>query len=119
MRYRLRTLLILMTVVCIYSAWVGYLRSAAAFHRREANRIAHELSRNMGMTTKEIETLVTNIASHSRTRVDALSFGEVDVALGEARLAEHRQAVNHTILANTYDQAILRPWKISSANFSP
>ena len=119
MRFRLRTLLILVTVVCVYAAWVGYMRNAAALHGQEANRIARELAQSTSMTTKDLEVLITNIAAQSTARVDKLSFGSVDTFLGEARLAEHRKAVNHTILANTYDQSILRPWKIFGAHFSP
>src|SRR5688572_16278398 len=44
MRFRLRTLLIVLTVGCVFLAWVAYLRQTAAYHRREAERIAYEIS---------------------------------------------------------------------------
>ena len=83
MRFRLRTLLIFITLCCVYAAWVGYLRNGylrnkAAYHRRESARISAELAIGSSIETKDIATIVSNIASHSRTRVDALSF-QVDV----------------------------------------
>ena len=78
MRFRLHTLLIFITLCCVYAAWVGYLRNKAAYHRRESARISAELAIGSSIETKDIATIVSNIASHSRTRVDALSF-QVDV----------------------------------------
>ena len=37
MRYSLRTLLIVMTVACMYLAWVGYCRQMGTFHRQQSS----------------------------------------------------------------------------------
>jgi hypothetical protein len=117
MRFRLRTLLLVTTLCCVYAAWVGYLRNKAAYHRRESARIAAELAVGASMETNDIETLVSNIASHSRSRVDALRF-QVDLP-NDPDLKKHCLAVNHQILARAYEQATLRPWKILDTRFSP
>ena len=117
MRFRLRTLLIVVTLCCIYAAWVGFLRNKAAYHRSESAKITAELAAGMGMETKDIEAIVSNVASHSRSRVDGLRF-QVEVP-ADPGLERHRLAVNHQILAKAYDQSIVRPWKIFDARFSP
>jgi len=117
MRYRLRTLLMLTTICCVYAAWVGFVWNKAAYHQREANRIAAELALSAEWETKEMKTLISNIASHSHGRVDGLRF-QVEVPF-DPYLAKHCQAANHQILANTYNQATVRPWKIFEASFSP
>jgi hypothetical protein len=125
MRYSLRTLLILVSLCCVYAAWVGYLRNRAEYHRRESARIVNELSIQTDMEVKEIDTLVLNIAARSRGRVDSLRFGvqplgkPVEYFDDNTTMARYRKAVNHQILAATCDKALWQPWRIVNARFSP
>src|SRR5437867_1010646 len=103
MRYRLRTLLILMSLCCVYAAWVGYLRNKAERHRRESARIINELAVRSDWEAKEVYTLVSNIASKSRGRVDSLRFSNTTFPdgkpyveyLNDDFMRTYRKAVNH------------------------
>src|SRR5437588_5705166 len=102
MRYRLRTLLILMSLCCVYAAWVGYLRNKAEHHRRESATMQGKLATRLEMDVIEIDTIVINIASKSRGRIDSLRFGtSVDGFFDrdDEEMAEWRRAANHRILA--------------------
>jgi hypothetical protein len=122
MRYRLRTLFVLMGLCCVYAAWVGYVRSRAEHHRRESAAIQGNLASQLEWELREVDTLVTNIASRSRVRIDSLRFGTSGGGVfdrDDEEMAQWRRAANDQILAQTYDDAVLRPWKVLDARFSP
>src|SRR5438045_1952624 len=64
MRYRLRTLLIVVTVACLYLAWVAYLRQHAQFQRQAAD-------------------LVSQIAAAERHTRDETDLGILALAAGK------------------------------------
>lgn len=63
MRYRLRTLLIVVTIVGVYLARVGNLIHKAHFHRSEAESIARRISLVEGDSALEVEVAVQRLAA--------------------------------------------------------
>ncbi|HEY2414146.1 MAG TPA: hypothetical protein VGI40_18015 [Pirellulaceae bacterium] len=121
MRYRLRTLLILITVAAIVCARIAYLRQRSAMHRQAAtqiltriNQMSEAQARNAlrrllagGIPIKTIEvtsmeTAVTALENQSGTG----QIVEVD------RTADWQRALHHEALAIRYERAAYRPWLV-------
>jgi hypothetical protein len=121
MRYRLRTLIILITVAAIICGRIAYLRQQAAVHRQAATQSlmlidgmtdahARKALRRLladGLPVQTIEvssvgTPVTALQNHS-------GYGQiVDVD----RTADWQRALRHEALAMKYERAVYRPWLI-------
>jgi hypothetical protein len=117
MRYRLRTLLIVVTVLAAVLARIAYLKRQRDFHRREVNRVVTQLATFHHYGGREIERRVSEIAAKEgpNTRGIAIyadmpweySSSEYDDMFTNWHLARQ-----HQILANRYNQAIYCPWEL-------
>jgi hypothetical protein len=96
MKYSLRSLMIVVTLVCVLLGRIAYLRQCAEFHRRNADRCALEFQTIYGIHPHE-------------------SFKMLGVhhPLIESKFRAHEQ------LAREYDAAIYRPWTIVDAPLPP
>ena len=110
MRYRLRTLLILVTLAALYFGWVAFARQRATFHRsKAADLVAAIASSGVGMSQRELQMWTELLASDR-----AQTYG--NPALGElisTSLTRHHweTAIDHEALANAYDRAGWQPWR--------
>src|SRR4051794_29740583 len=102
MRYRLRTLLIVMTLVCAYLAWVAYCRREAACHREQSSVLITVVAKREGRDRKWIEGAVREYFNY---------YGEPDNSNFEP---VYRSAVNHERMARKYDRAAWFPWVLIS-----
>jgi hypothetical protein len=115
MRYRLRTLLIVLTVGCAFLAWVAYLRQTAAYHRREAERLAFQIADYTLSNENLVHDAVELYAAEGRVSEEDLiwhpNYGRGLIIDDEAR-ADWDSAVRHQRMAAVYDGAILKPWTL-------
>ena len=120
MRYRLRTLLILLTFLGVLFARIGYLKRMASFHRqlvegriaKTADRAAtHPHNVSIGADRKLIEiTLREEInrdpASRWKQIREASKTGAKRDAFTDLYL--------HQVMADRYERAIYTPWRLVS-----
>ena len=95
MKYSLRSLMIVVTLVCVVLGLLGarieYLRRRAAFHEREAKRYRDEEHRKYALYA----------AANNRPLVSGMAVP----ALEEARANYY-----HEEMARAFRQAVYRPW---------
>jgi hypothetical protein len=127
MRYTLRALLILVTIVSAILARVAYLKQMAHFHRERAIAIATSLSTD-SHDSDNIITMARILASRGTAltqntpRETKQSPGIfLDNGLGWTVIAKNKEmadawceAVRHEVIANRFDRASYRPWVIVS-----
>src|SRR5262245_34876324 len=82
MRYRLRTLMIVLTAVCMLCGWYAYLGRMAAYHRRKASDPFGPM----------------------------ISLSPVPPPVFLSRTDEYNLWSYHAKRANDFDYALLRPW---------
>jgi len=119
MRYRLRTLLIVVTLFCVVTARVAYLRHHADFHKREAARFISRIATTEREREQKIEHAIHRLAQVGpAARELVISENGASAALGrvewEKNLADWHTATCHQILADRYDRAAYRPWTFVS-----
>jgi hypothetical protein len=127
MRYRLRTLLILMTFAGLVFARMGHFRQQGIAHRRAAANLIPVIATAEKENARRIESSVQHLASGSaslRTIIFDLPLGQIIVLENGAgngvtiqshpALSNWRNAVRHSVLAAQYDRAVYRPWMIVS-----
>jgi hypothetical protein len=120
MQFRLRTLLILLTFLGVLFARIGYLKRMASFHRQLAEgRIAKTVDRaaaypdnvSRGADRKLIETTLRGEINHD----PASRWKEIREA---SKTGAKRDAFTdlyfHLTMADRYERAIYRPWKLVS-----
>src|SRR5262245_45775097 len=82
MRYRLRTVMIVVTAVCVFCGWCAFLRRMAAYHRAKAAEAdadyRQQMSEHPGMALKVFW--------------------------------DHDPVAHHSHRARDFDHALLRPW---------
>jgi hypothetical protein len=124
MRFRVRTLMIVVTVAGFYFGWVAYARKQATSHRQIAGAIAHRLAQTTRLfndteAMHRIQSLaagrsVTRITYHEdlrrRGRVAVIENGPNARVVSEETAVDWRDAIHHAMLADAYDRAIYRPW---------
>jgi hypothetical protein len=124
MRFRLRTLLILMAVAGLLFTRIGYLKRMADFHRREVARIGGSISVAEREDEGQVAASIKELAEGDTelvvgTMTDSLWMGRVGVydkdmtgrLVKDAATAESwREAAVHQVIANRYDRACYRPW---------
>ena len=102
MKYSLRSLMIVVTLICVVLGGVAvrieYLRRWAAYHEREARRFDLKMIRRL-----EIE--VENSGSRN-SRVSTFSFSNGGE---DARASDY-----HEEMARLFRQAAYRPWRLVS-----
>jgi hypothetical protein len=109
MQYRLRTLLIVVSLAGLLLARVAYLKHKADFHRGHA------------------AALISSIAAREQREEDAVAYAvysmihlRPSVALQAIREAPHDgsywdgicSAMSHELIARKYDKAVYRPWTL-------
>jgi hypothetical protein len=120
MRFRLRTLLIFVTIVAIVCARIAYLRQKSEMHRQTATqiltRINHMSEANARMALRRLLArglpIQTLEVSSFETKVSALENQSGDGQIVEVdRTADWLRALRHEALAIKYEQAVYRPWR--------
>jgi hypothetical protein len=116
MRYRLRTLLIVISVLAIVLARVAYLKRHRDFHRQEVQRLVTQLVTFHKYDWREIERRVSDMAAEGPnehgSEIGAELPWEYGVSEYEDMLANWKLSRQHQILANRYSRAIYRPWAL-------
>jgi len=142
MRYRLRTLLIVVTAVCMFFAWAAYVRRMERYHRAEENkRVAiimaseHDLWPALAVPRNEhVQARVTALVEKGPRRNDRFEIrfqeilGSEDVTIyngrglstrGRGDITDWREAIHHRIMADKYHHALIQPWVLLSGKDSP
>jgi hypothetical protein len=112
MRYRLRTLLILMTVVCACLAWVGYCRRMAAFHRERSSQLISQVAKREGMTHKQVEEAMSEL--FERWPIQAVEMAQAAPTGTDRYEPVYCSAIDHETIARKYDRAVWWPWILIS-----
>jgi hypothetical protein len=99
MRYRLRTLLIVMTAACMLCGWHVFLRRMAAYHRVEADKAVASLD-GPNIQTADLQTADGNKAWEKLHKWE------------QAWPANYRLFSHHLKKSNDFDHAFLRPWLV-------
>jgi hypothetical protein len=140
MRFRLRTLMILVTLACVFFGWVAFVRQMESFHRKEERKIvlrivAAEMSYLPQIKTARDEFVEGRIESligdHRPRRTDKFLVSRQEIAggeeftitngqgvstIGRGEIDDWRSAVHHRVMANKYQQAVFRPWVLMSSD---
>jgi len=133
MRYRLRTLLIVVTVAGSFFAWAAHVRKMEQFHRTEESKNVNSIA----LAEKDLwPALAAPRDEHVRARVTGLVEGgprknvgfeirrrdipgSEDIVIYNSRGLSTRgrgefdcwkMAVHHRIMADKYRRALFQPW---------
>jgi len=125
MRYSLRTLLILVTVLGVLFARVAYLKQSAISHRQKAAALVLRLVANERFTAAETQNFVLFLASgasrikprvlinhEGRAIILESDVGREHLVQFEANTPDWQAAVAHEIIAQRFERATLRPWNL-------
>ena len=128
-RYKLRTLLILLAIVAMIFARVGYLNRMAAWHRHKAAEHLPLIAAAEGVTVRDAAQSIKHLTTSSsgvRTIVFEEPFQQMAVLEGmtgnglvvqnKAALSHWDDAIKHSILAARFERATYRPWTIVIEN---
>jgi hypothetical protein len=137
MRFGLRMLLIVVTLIGGPFARIGYLHQRARFHRQLVEKLVPALCASDRATPDEVRMYVSFMATDA-TRLKSRTLGRpyiigigstevIEVASDagrghiiqdEATLREWREAFAHEIIARRFDRATLRPWQTVDDNLA-
>jgi hypothetical protein len=118
MRFRLRTLMIAMAVLGVLLARIGYLKRMATFHRqlvegriaKTADRAAAD-PRNVGADRKLIEITLRDEIN----RDPASKWNQIrDASMTGKKRDAFTDLYFHQTMADRYERAIYRPWRLVS-----
>jgi hypothetical protein len=125
MRYRLRTLLIVIAIFAIVFARVAYLKQSAAAHRRQAGMLVQRLAENERYSPEEVRHHAaffiqdTNRITHRVLVNHAGRFIHLDSDSGRGQIVQFaantrdwKQLYAHEIIARRFDHAVFRPWTL-------
>jgi hypothetical protein len=123
MRYRLRTLLIVVTLVSIPLARIACLKRMAAMNRRSAEQYIEAIAGFQQNSHDDVQAAVELAVSHGevprlsipKNRFVKLEFSARNGGIGvinldEAAMENWGKAIAHTIVADRYERAVYRPW---------
>jgi hypothetical protein len=128
MRYRLRTLLVVLAIAGLLFARVGYLKRRAEFHRQAGEDFVRGIAAAEWASEREIEECIGRLAAgHSgletrRLRVEG--GGRQGVTVVESRIGygivirnnqmadDWHKAIYHRVMAEKYEQACFYPWQM-------
>jgi hypothetical protein len=119
-RYRLRTLLIVLSLLCVVIARIAYLKHKADFHQKDFNRLVPRIAEAERQSTWFIEHAVRRLAHFGPYAARELVISEngASESVGrdewERNVADWEKAKRHRILADRYGRATLRPWTFVS-----
>jgi|tagenome__1003787_1003787.scaffolds.fasta_scaffold20471009_1 hypothetical protein len=110
LHFRLRTLLIAMTVACMYLAWVGYCRRMASFYREQSSELLLQVVKqegNEGRTLDWEQRLMSDLIEGLPEQAAKMNNPKwVDE---DAQNPVFASAVVHEITARKYDRAAWNP----------
>jgi hypothetical protein len=131
MRYRLRTLLITVTLVAVRLAGVSFLRRMAEFHQREHVRLVSEVVAAESISEPPTKAYFDHIIARDwpprpfdRDDESSRGFYKSLVAqlggepyrhtrdVSDETAGAWKSAIKHFILASDYDRALSRPWNV-------
>jgi hypothetical protein len=123
MRYRLRTLLIVVTLASIPLARIAYLKRMAAMNRQSAEQYIEAIAGFQQNSHDDVRASVELAVSHreiprlliSKDRSVKLQFSAHDggisvINLDGATMENWGKAIAHTIVADRYERAVYQPW---------
>ena len=121
LRYKLRTLFIVVGLLGLVCARIAYLKRMSDYHRAEGEKLMDA----MALTDEEGRPIRyrIHIYSHGGTGLTAYSDGaevpvpsyDRDMSYPEAR--QWQAAMSHQTTAHKYERAMYRPWmKVSNEN---
>jgi hypothetical protein len=130
MRYRLRTLLILVTAVGMLLGWIAWLRHTAAFHRQESVRLAGMIAAIEGNPVDNVEERIRGLSaggSVTKWVRAANGEGETCTLLRNGRyttysdsatvdIEDWSKAVYQAMMGDRFDRALYRPWTLWTEN---
>jgi hypothetical protein len=113
MRFRLRTLMIVLALLAGLFARIGYLKSRAAFHRRQvSSTISRLVTRPLEMQSG-ITQAVMNRAIGDATLDNASVWKQIRVAQAVGfKGKDEAKLFFHEIMADRYERAAYRPWRL-------
>src|SRR6184192_3715626 len=113
MKYSLRSLLILVTLVCVvlgsWAARVEYLRRMAEFHEKEWAKGVDRLAGKVSIPRDAAVELMEHIVRGDCTLEQAIDFS-MTTNKSAALDSEWQAALSHYRLGAIYRQAIQHPW---------
>jgi hypothetical protein len=124
MRFCLRTLMIVVTLLCAYSAWVAHAKRRKEFHVNQANQIARQIGvveaaerENIDQAITLLTTPGTNSWTTSRngtTRVLVENSGSVQEICIPRTIGEDSwtRLAHHKLSADAYGRAMFQPRNI-------
>ncbi len=136
MRYRLRTLLIVVAIIGGPLARLAYLQQMARVHRHSVEALVPILCVSDRATPDEIHHYVSHMASGAPSRIKSQMVGHPYVIgigsteainlhsdagrdhliLDQSTLPEWKQAFAHEIIARRFDRAFFHPWQTVDAD---
>jgi hypothetical protein len=136
MRYSLRTLLIVVTIIGGPLARIAYLKQMARFHRQSVQALVpilcvseratpDEIHNSISFMARDASRIKSRIVGHphvvgigSTEVIDIESnAGRSHIIQDKATLAEWKQAFAHEIIARRFDRAFFRPWQTVDSDF--
>jgi hypothetical protein len=109
-RYKLRTLLILLTVACVLLARVSYVRRMAAFHHGEATRLIERLSTRVQTPPDWIMGWMQDYTKWDTEFEVNPWHNPFDIEQIDCPgIEEWTQAVYHEAMSHAYERALLLP----------
>ena len=137
MRFRLRTLLIVFSLACMFLAWANYVRRMERFHQSEESRHIGRITATesvlwTGLDTAKLQRgeyvsgMIENFVNqngrwvsqqehgtHKVTKTGDIYFRGLSATVpGDA---EHWQlAIHHRLMADKYRRSLFQPWLLLS-----
>jgi hypothetical protein len=132
----------LVTVACLMSAWVAYVRQMERFHRAEENKHASSIASAESALwpalaaprNEDVQARVTALVDKKPRRIGRLEIhrrgipGSEDVTVsngwglsirGRGDIADWQMAVHHRMAADKYRRARFQPWVLMSGDSTP
>lgn len=106
MRFRLRTLLIVLAAIAALLARIGYSQRMAAYHRREASSQIEKLASVMKRSTV--------LANVQLDIAEGLAWDRIRLLRDGSFRDSWAAAYYHTIMARRYKNTVCRPWRFVS-----
>jgi len=116
MRYRLRTLLIVLAVICVILARIAYVKEQRDFHRHEVQKLVSQLASIPGSEAERVLARQVHEIAASGPAARGSWIGSSGLP-GECGSPEYESTITawymvrqHEILVSRYDHALYRPW---------
>jgi hypothetical protein len=127
MRYRLRTLLIVLTAAGVLLARIAYLKQERDWHAREVARLVGMIRiaegedrqiMNSILQLAEADTDIQKGTDPARTKVGVYNSQGVRW-IEDSAFPAWKEAIRQQAIANRFERAMYRPWTIVSTKLGP